>query len=147
MAEEKNPDVTITMRVDCSGLTSDENPKNNITKYINLRDTLHSKQDVKGHVETFDTIVLSEAVIVWEGKSSDGMDSVHITKVYENEGEVNCFQKAPYQNSDGSEDWTAIALDVDKLGDRSCEYSIDFTINGGKTVFTLDPKLQIKKRI
>jgi len=146
MAEEKNPDVTITMRVDCPGLRSDDNPANNISKYVKMSDTLGDTEDIKGDVTTFDTIIHSDAVIVWEGKSSDGIDSVHITNVYENEGEVNCFEELPKSKEDGSENWTGKVLNVDGKEDLECEYSIDFTINGDKTVYTLDPKLQIRKK-
>lgn len=147
MAEEKNPDVTITMRVDCPGLKSDPNGISNVEKYIRLNDTIGSKRDVKGKVSSFDTITHSNAVIVWQGKSSDGIDSVHITNVFENEGEKNCFQEKPYELKNGKEEWQAIALNVDDLDEGlECEYSISFTINGGKTEYTLDPKLQIRKK-
>lgn len=147
MADEKNPDVTITMRVDCPGLTSDPKGTENVANYIKLSDTLGDSEDEKGKVTTFDTIVHSDAIIEWEGKSSDGIDSVHITKVFENDGETNCFEEVPTKKEDGSENWRAIALNVDELENGlSCEYSISFTINGGRTEYTLDPKLQIRKK-
>lgn len=147
MADEKNPDVTITMRVDCPGLTSDEKGIENVANYINLSDTLGDTEDEKGKVTTFDTIVHSDAIIEWEGKSSDGIDSVHITNVFENKGEKNCFSELPSEKGDGSENWKAVALNVDDLEEGlACEYSISFTINGDRTVYTLDPKLQIRKK-
>ena len=143
----KNPDVTITLSVNTGDLKSDRNGQQNIKNYISFSDTLGDSDDTKGDPTTFDTIVNSNAEIVWHAQSGDGVDSVHITDIFINTGQPDPFSTAPKELTDGSEDYYAVAKDVDETGNITSEYSISFYINGDSgNKYTVDPKLQIRKR-
>ncbi|WP_111682598.1 hypothetical protein [Winogradskyella tangerina] len=147
--EEKNPDVTITVIVDAQGITNDSTTldpsKDTVKNYVNLVDNLGDKEDKKGDSTTFDTKVTGQASIVWHAQSTDGVDSIHMTKIApDNAGDY--FSDGPKQKEDGSEDWEATTVSNENgTGTLEFQYYIKFTINGGKQVYTLDPKLQIRK--
>lgn len=143
-----NPDVTITLHVNTGDLRADRNGQQNIKSYISFTDTLSDSNDTKNDPTTFDTIVNSNAEIVWHAESGDGVDTVHLYSVFLNAGQPDPFSTAPTILRDGSENFYAVAKDVDKSGDISAEYSISFYINGdSSTLYTIDPKLQIRKKV
>lgn len=147
-----NPDVTITMTVDVSNLIADSlAPRwpERVKDYVTLTDTLGDSNDVAGDSSTFDTKTISKATIAWKAQSSDGVDSIHITNINPyvfNDTSKKFFESYPKEETDGSEQWIATAVEVDDDDTFSFEYSIYFYVNGNSnTVYKLDPKLQIKK--
>jgi hypothetical protein len=151
MANE-NPDVTITMTVDVSNLLADSlAPRwsERVKDYVTLTDTLGDTNDVSGDSSTFDTKTISKATIAWKAQSSNGVDSIHITAINPfvfNDPGKTFFDSNPEELKDGSELWVATAVDVEDEDPFTFEYSIFFYVNGdSKTVYKLDPKLQIKK--
>ena len=68
-----------------------------------------------------------------------------MTKIASEDG-GNYFSDGPKQKEDGSEDWKATTVsNKDGSGTLEFQYYIKFTVNGGDVVYTLDPKLQIRR--
>ncbi|WP_353779997.1 hypothetical protein [Winogradskyella sp. 3972H.M.0a.05] len=141
---DKLPEVTITMTVDVNSLESDPVVKNS----VNILDNLNDRDDVPGDSSTFDTVADSHSKIYWKAQSMNGVDTIHIDLIYINKGQPDPFQDPPGELVDGSGEWFAIAKDVGYYQDIDSEYSIRFYVNGNhKKKYTIDPKLQIRKKL
>lgn len=136
-------DVGITLTVDVAGLHKDPN---NVLKYISLTDNQNDGYDNPNDKATFDTICDSNALVSWIAQDEGTGNLVIITNLkFENVPE-GFFAKAPYQVGDDS--WVAILGENNTEQNLECKYTIYFNDGErGDKQFTIDPKLQIRKKV
>ena len=135
-------DIAITLTVDVAGLHNDPN---NVLKYISLTDNQNDGYDNPNDKATFDTICEPGAMVTWAATDEGTGNLVIITDLkFENVPE-GFFERAPYQVGDDS--WVAVMGENNTDENLECKYTIYFDdgVRGDKT-FTIDPKLQIRKR-
>lgn len=149
-----NPDVIITMTVGVPKLLADDLAKRwpeRVKDYVVLTDTLVDNDDVPGDTSTFDTKTISKATIAWKAQSLDGNTSIQISAINPfvfSDPTKEFFSSNPKETSDGSAMWIATAAEVDTDAVFTFEYSIYFYVNNdSETIYKLDPKLQIRRKV
>ena len=133
---------TINLTVTTTGITQ-ENVLTQIVFTDGDGDTLEPGQDWS----KFKTPLNGSANITWSANAVESGKTIHISSIAQNDPNADFFapNRAP-SGPDGMGSWSAKVKGSNPNQDIDCEYTIKFYIdNDPATVYTIDPKLQIKK--
>lgn len=139
-----NQSVAVSISVNAEKMHTD---RANFLKYVNFSDNIPSDgYDIQGDKTTFDSIADENTLVSWNISDTSGRGHLAlITDIkFENVPE-GFFEKPPYDVGDGS--WVAVLGSNNTNHNLVGKYTITFDSGyRGDQLFTIDPKLQIKKR-
>jgi len=137
--------VAISLTVNAEELHKDQS---NLLKHIDFSDNIPSDgYDDPRDKRTFDSIADSNTIVSWNARDTSNMGHLAlITDIKFGKVPEGFFEKPPYDVGDGS--WVAVMGDNNTDKNLEAEYTITFDSGyRGDPLFTIDPKLQIKKKI
>ncbi|WP_243471953.1 hypothetical protein [Winogradskyella sp. MH6] len=139
-----NQSVAVSITINAEDMHRD---RTNFLKYIDFKDNIPSDgYDVPGDKTSFDSVADANTLISWNISDASGREHLAlITNIEFKDAPEGFFEKPPYDVGDGS--WVAVLGDNNTDHNLVAKYSITFDSGyRGDELFTIDPKLQIKKR-
>lgn len=136
--------VAVTITVDAEKMHDD---RANFLKYVTFSDNIPSDgYDVPGDKTTFDSVADGNTLISWNISDTSARGHLAlITNIEFQDTPEGFFEKAPYDVGDGS--WVAVLGSNNTDHNLVAKYSVTFDSGyRGDALFTIDPKLQIKKK-
>lgn len=141
MAEQS---VDISIKVNAEKMHSD---RANFMNYVDFSDNIPSDgYDTPGDKTTFDSVADSNTLVSWRAEDISNMGHLAlITNIEFKDVPEGFFEKPPYDVGDGS--WVALLGSNTTSHNLIAKYSITFDSGyRGDASFTIDPKLQIKRK-
>ncbi len=135
----KPTDTVVTLTVNTTGIT-----ETNRNDMVTFSDNQSDPAENPGHPETYLSTVNKGAKITWVGASVNGTDVINITSVVKKQNGGADILKSiggPLKGSDGKDTVTAVVTGQPQTGEET--YTVSFNINGGTTVYPMDPRLKM----
>jgi hypothetical protein len=139
-----NQSVAVSITINAEDMHRDQT---NFLKYVSFSDNIPSDgYDIPGDKASFDSIADANTLISWNISDASGREHLAlITNIEFKDAPEGFFEKPPYDVGDGS--WVAVLGSNDTDHNLVAKYSITFDSGyRGDNLFTIDPKLQIKKK-
>ena len=133
----------VTLSVDTNALHGD---KDNPLNHLDFSDDKGDTYDNLNDKTTFDTMLNSSDIVIWEAKESKSEAQLGISAITINSGTpAGFFAVSPALQSNGT--WQATVGVNTTSENMVCEYTITFD-DGivGDAKVPIDPKLQIRKK-
>ncbi|MDY2586595.1 hypothetical protein [Winogradskyella aquimaris] len=138
------PKTVITLTVDTDNIQPNEQ---SIKDNVVFTDNQSDPKENPGHPETYVSTVFKGSTCTWQGASKNGRDTVNITNVAKKSKDGGADILAEITLGDPINDPKVTSTVKNEDIDGTESYFVTFIINKNTgQPYTVDPKLQIKKK-